>query len=1060
MYAAAGGASLASRKARQNKQKKYQAQQARARAVNEIAQPRVQQSRQFHQLPPNYLRTPGGGPSRKLSAASFATQSKLLLPIHEGHQQHPHTHHHRHPSGAITYYGNQQSIINQHSQYHSHLPHGAVLHHSRQNLHHGRPSTPRLSQTDESLIPDKPHLIKSATASFPLVSQIEATPPATPLISIETNKLKPPGTSSLVGVELVNIDETLLVTTTATTTLPLTSIIQAQPITTTTTTTTTSNIIEDDQKEKTDIIITTTGATVQTTTTTSTTETSGLQVLPIPHDSIIVTPATPLPSPGHSIKAASTSSQAAEEKDFFGPGPFRLERKCSFYRVRPRRSNAFETYDDCQSFLDATGHELTQAQLLHYRDYTDDSTLLHPPIGNGIKEPHKYSQCAYCEDGICLCEHIECAQGRAAWLERERIRRCSVQEKDITTPATCHRKWVKRNRIQDSSLGGSSDDEDLLGVLRGPSNFANAFLYVGLGTVAIGLVIAFVGTGEKGFKTVELRLIGPSLIGIGLICCILRICFCICPSSCISSSRRARKKNSNKVDADHTTSLLRGENKRVSIAKGPHRFPLGRKKSNNKMMNEGMEALRQIATTSLFLQNEQKPASSNRVVPIIKEPETLHDSPLEMKKLDTTLNISDITDDEDEDDESQAIIQPHQHHKNSSMAAATAIIQSNNNNDAHDNIDEESPSAPLVRTQSKLARKRFSIHQQQKQQDQHTSLSLSSPPSIAPPSNQQLINNNKYDADTLLMETSLMVINPTPPTTAESNKLTLPVEIPTTSALINTSKTKTIYNNNNENNNSNNIKSTILPSTSSSIKNNNKVKSLSPPPAPSLSATSFIPASTTLIAPRSTYDLPKSTLINGSNITEAHKQKAQKYDKQQQKQSQQSQQLQQQHTPGQIIDFSISTSSISSSSATTTTPATVIGLTGVEGAIGGSLLLPKTLSTTIATSTITAATKTTTTIMPIIPPPPQSLSSLSSNNNMNSQLILTPSLLPGTVVGPTSNIISSSTGSNNNNNNNYNIISSGKPSTSSNLSSQLTPPPLTGLQTEPEIVLSPAKLGQ
>lgn len=50
-------------------------------------------------------------------------------------------------------------------------------------------------------------------------------------------------------------------------------------------------------------------------------------------------------------------------------------------------------------------------------------------------------------------------------------------------------------------------------MLRGPSTFANAFLYVGLGTVALGLVIAFVGTGEKGFKTVELRLIGPSLIG-------------------------------------------------------------------------------------------------------------------------------------------------------------------------------------------------------------------------------------------------------------------------------------------------------------------------------------------------------------------------------------------------------------------------------------------------------------------------------------------------------------------------------------------------------------------
>ena len=33
-------------------------------------------------------------------------------------------------------------------------------------------------------------------------------------------------------------------------------------------------------------------------------------------------------------------------------------------------------------------------------------------------------------------------------------------------------------------------------------------LYVGLGMVAIGLVITFVGLGDKGFQTVELKLIG------------------------------------------------------------------------------------------------------------------------------------------------------------------------------------------------------------------------------------------------------------------------------------------------------------------------------------------------------------------------------------------------------------------------------------------------------------------------------------------------------------------------------------------------------------------------
>lgn len=35
--------------------------------------------------------------------------------------------------------------------------------------------------------------------------------------------------------------------------------------------------------------------------------------------------------------------------------------------------------------------------------------------------------------------------------------------------------------------------------------------FLGLGTISIGSIIFFVGTGEKGFKTQELRLIGPVL---------------------------------------------------------------------------------------------------------------------------------------------------------------------------------------------------------------------------------------------------------------------------------------------------------------------------------------------------------------------------------------------------------------------------------------------------------------------------------------------------------------------------------------------------------------------
>uniref|UniRef100_A0AAG5DIH6 Uncharacterized protein n=1 Tax=Anopheles atroparvus TaxID=41427 RepID=A0AAG5DIH6_ANOAO len=332
-----------------------------------------------------------------------------------------------------------------------------------------------------------------------------------------------------------------------------------------------------------------------------------------------------------------------------------------------------------------------------------------------------------------------CAQGRAAWLERGR--RCSVQE----TPASCHRRWVKRNRIQDSSLGGSSDDEDLLGVLRGPSSFANAFLYVGLGTIAIGLVIAFVGTGEKGFKTVELRLIGPSLIGLGLICCILRILFCICPSHCISSSRRAQDKKNAKIDADHRTSLLRGDSKRVSIARGPHiptKQPQIYPKSIVKTKTyEGVEALRQIATTSLFLQNEQK-VSSNRIVPIIKEPEKLEEPPLELKKIDPRRNEAAIVSISDGEDDS---------HRHQAAGAARSDMQVIDLA-GEDLDDEQSPSSGSShqRKDSKLRRQRTSVHQQKPARELQTSAYGGG--STVPSEHSSNIQ----------METSLMVIGPTP----------------------------------------------------------------------------------------------------------------------------------------------------------------------------------------------------------------------------------------------------------------------------------------------------------
>lgn len=158
MYAAAGGASIASRQARQKQrqqnktnreaqQKKLAQLRAGVGTVPVVKTPT--QSKQFHQLPQNYLRTPNAQ-ARKLSAG-YTTQSKLLLPIDEGHNS-------------------QQQQYQQHQPGHHHIPPSP----SRQNLHH----------YDEYR---RQALKKSATASGALVSQAE-TPPTTPTLCFASLK--------------------------------------------------------------------------------------------------------------------------------------------------------------------------------------------------------------------------------------------------------------------------------------------------------------------------------------------------------------------------------------------------------------------------------------------------------------------------------------------------------------------------------------------------------------------------------------------------------------------------------------------------------------------------------------------------------------------------------------------------------------------------------------------------------------------------------------------------------------------------------------------------------
>ncbi|XP_012284037.1 uncharacterized protein LOC105701677 isoform X2 [Orussus abietinus] len=130
-----------------------------------------------------------------------------------------------------------------------------------------------------------------------------------------------------------------------------------------------------------------------------------------------------------------------------------------------------------------------------------------------------------------------------------------------TKQCEAHRRWMKRNRIRDASYcyGSSGDEEDdeegsgLVDRRRGEVSAAvNTVLYAGLGTTALGLVVSFVGTGEKGFQSPELRLVGPCLLGAGLLCCLFRVLLCIClcrckdrrsgaSSSSSSSTRKAGK---------------------------------------------------------------------------------------------------------------------------------------------------------------------------------------------------------------------------------------------------------------------------------------------------------------------------------------------------------------------------------------------------------------------------------------------------------------------------------------------------------------------------------------
>ncbi|XP_017475754.1 PREDICTED: uncharacterized protein LOC108366006, partial [Rhagoletis zephyria] len=353
MYAAAGGASLASRQARQRQRQQKRNQQLQAKlhppklsalSISEhgASTPTRTQSRQFHQLPINYLRTPQTQ-TRKLSA-SYTAQSKLLLPIDESdnqsvlqmrvqyvHSQMHHSHSHAHPIQLHPYPQNQSA----HQQHHCYEG-------TSRNIVH-RHSGSGASSFHQSKLP------KSATATLPLVSQIGATPPTTPC-----------------------------------------------------------------------------GAAEGTTTTTTKVGTSSADqsfIYLSHHDAIIVTPATPMASPGHVgkplqqqeekltdtfMETCTTQTEAIENDNHVtDPSIVPLERKCSVYRMRRNEPHRYENASAVGSMSSSVRRQLKDLQFNQQQQYepllSNESHLCYKGLANG----RKLQICAYCEEGICVCEHIE-----------------------------------------------------------------------------------------------------------------------------------------------------------------------------------------------------------------------------------------------------------------------------------------------------------------------------------------------------------------------------------------------------------------------------------------------------------------------------------------------------------------------------------------------------------------------------------------------------------------------------------------------------------------------------
>ena len=145
-------------------------------------------------------------------------------------------------------------------------------------------------------------------------------------------------------------------------------------------------------------------------------------------------------------------------------------------------------------------------------------------------------------------------------------------------------------------------------------------LYLGLGMVMVGLVITGVGLGEKGFKSIEFKVVGPVIVSSGGILGAVRILACLVPYYRSKKSDSQEQKKQPVENARPKTGLEHFENREIELSynKGSGQGedegyrqlvkPVRILQNNNEKVNRLANRIRSSHHQNFPLQNDQKKA--------------------------------------------------------------------------------------------------------------------------------------------------------------------------------------------------------------------------------------------------------------------------------------------------------------------------------------------------------------------------------------------------------------------------------------------------------------------